>query len=157
MSSANLFELALNGNLVCEAEVSAYVAGHFGVPILMISGDDAICEEVTASLPQCERAVVKQAISYHSADSLTPAAALELLRATTRRAVERRGEVQPVALSNPVTMDLTFKNHRPAELLAYLSNVEQLDAHRVRFVGSDILEVSSFFEFALNYSPDLTP
>ena len=60
-------------------------------------------------------------------------------------------------LNGPVTMDLTLKDHRPAELLSYLPNVEQLDAHRVRFVGSDILEVSSFFEFALNYSADLKP
>lgn len=157
MSSANVFEFALNGNLVCEAELSAYLAGHFDVPILMISGDDAICDEVTGSLPQCERAVVKQAVSYHSADSLTPADAIDVLRAAVRKACDRRSEIKPVALTGPVTMDLTFKNHRPTELLAYLSNVEQLDAHRVRFVGSDILEVSSFFEFALNYSPDLKP
>lgn len=157
MSSANVFELRLNDELVCEAELSAYLAGHFDVPILMISGDDAICDEVASSLPQCEPAVVKQAISYHSADSLTPTDAIDVLRAATRRAANRRSEIKPVVLSGPVTMDLTFKNHRPTELLAYLPNVEQLDAHRVRFVGRDILEVSSFFEFALNYSPDLKP
>src|SRR5690606_32727434 len=113
MSSANVFEVALNGTKVCEAELSAYIAGHFGVPIMMISGDDAVCEEVTKTLPQCARAVVKQAISYHSADSLTPNDAIEVLRATTRQAVQRRGEMQPVALAGPVSMDLTFKNHRP--------------------------------------------
>lgn len=157
MSSANLFELTLNDKLVCEAELSAYLAGHFGVPILMVSGDDAVCEEVTAALPQCEPAIVKRALSYHSANSLAPADAIDVLRAATRRASSRRDEVQPTTLNGPVTMDLTFKNHRPTELLAYLPNVEQLDAHRVRFVGQDILEVSSFFEFALNYSPDLNP
>jgi D-amino peptidase len=157
MSSANVFELALNGKLVCEAELSAYLAGHFGVPILMVSGDDAICQEVTTTMPQCEPAIVKQAISYHSANSLAPADAIDVLRSSTRRAIDRRREIKPSVLSGPVTMDLTFKNHRPTELLAYLPDVEQLDAHRVRFVGNDILEISSFFEFALNYSPDLKP
>jgi len=157
MSSANLFELTLNGKLTCEAELSAYLAGHFGVPILMVSGDDAICQEVTATMPHCEQAVVKQALSYHSADSLTPADAVDALRGATRRAVRRRSEIQPTVISGPVTMDITFKNHRPTELLGYLPNVEQLDAHRVRFVAKDILEASSFFEFALNYSPDLKP
>lgn len=157
MSSANVFELALNGKLVCEAELSAYLAGHFGVPILMVSGDDAICQEVTTTMPQCEPAIVKQAISYHSANSLAPADAIDVLRSSTRRAIDRRREIKPSVLSGPVTMDLTLKNHRPTELLAYLPNVEQLDAHRVRFVGNDILEISSFFEFALNYSPDLKP
>lgn len=157
MSSANVFELALNGRLVCEAELSAYLAGHFEVPVWMISGDDAICDEIVGSMPHCEQAVVKQAISYHSADSLVPKDAIEVLRGATRKAAGRRKEIKPVALPGPVTMDLAFKNHRPTELLAYLPNVEQLDAHRVRFVGKDILEVSSFFEFALNYSPDLKP
>lgn len=157
MSSANVFELSLNGRLVCEAELSAYLAGHFEVPVWMLSGDDAICDEIVGSMPNCEPAVVKHAISYHSADSLVPKDALEVLRGATRKAVARRKEIQPVALAGPVTMDLAFKNHRPTELLAYLPNVEQLDAHRVRFVGKDILEVSSFFEFALNYSPDLKP
>jgi D-amino peptidase len=157
MSSANVFDLALNGKLVCEAELSAYLAGHFGVPILMISGDDAICQEVSTTMPQCETAIVKQAISYHSANSLTPTDASDALRSATHRAIERRHEIKPSSLHGPITMDLTFKNHRPTELLAYLPNVEQLGAHRIRFVGKDILEASSFFEFALNYSPDLKP
>lgn len=157
MSSANVFDVALNGAKVCEAELSGYIAAHFKVPILMLSGDDAICAEIAASLPECEPAVVKHAISYHSADSLTPADAIGVLRSATRRAIDRRSEIQPRALTGAVTMDITFKNHRPTELLAYLPNVEQLDAHRVRFVGQDITEVSSFFEFALNYSPDLKP
>lgn len=157
MSSANVFEVALNGKAVCEAELNAYLAGHFDVPVLMISGDDAICDEITGTMPQCVQAVVKRAISYHSADSLAPTDAIDVLRAATRRALEQQRTIAPIALTGPVTMDLVFKNHRPAELLAYLPNVEQLDAHRVRFVGSDILEVSSFFEFALNYSPDLKP
>jgi D-amino peptidase len=157
MSSANIFEVALNGTLVCEAELSAYIAAHFKVPILMLSGDDAVCAEIATGLPDCEQAIVKRALSYHSADSLTPADACDVLRAATRRALERRSTIQARALQGAVTMDITFKNHRPTELLAYLPSVEQLDAHRVRFVGKDILEVSSFFEFALNYSPDLKP
>lgn len=157
MSSANVFEVALNGQPVCEAELSAYLAGYFGVPILMVSGDDAFCQEAKVSMPQCETAIVKQAISYHSANSLVPSDASNVLRSSTRRAIERRHEVQASVLTGPINMDITFKNHRPVELLAYLPNVEQLDAHRVRFVGSNILEASSFFEFALNYSPDLKP
>ena len=157
MSSANVFDVSLNGKKVCEAELSAYIAAHFQVPILMISGDDAVCDEIASSLPKCEQAIVKRALSYHSADSLSPADALGVLRIATRRALERRAGIQPCPLAGKVTIDITFKNHRQTELLAYLPSVEQLDAHRIRFVGQDILEVSSFFEFALNYSPDLKP
>jgi len=156
MSSAHLYEVAINGARICEAELSAFLAGHFGVPILMLSGDDAIADEIAERIP-CERAVVKRAISYHSAESLTPADAIAVLRQATRAAVQRRAEIQPLQLEGPVQFDVAFKNLRPAELLGYLPNVERLDAHTVRFVGVDILEVSAFFEFAMNYSPDLRP
>jgi D-amino peptidase len=56
-----------------------------------------------------------------------------------------------------VTLDLRFKNYRPAQLLAYLPIVEQTDAHAVRFKGKDILEVSRFLEFVTNYEPGLSP
>lgn len=156
MSSAHLFEVAINGRPACEAEISAWLAGHFDVPILMLSGDDAIAAEIEGRIP-CECAVTKRALSFHSALSMTPADAIDALRRTVRRALERRAEIPSTALEGPVTLDLTMQRHRPAELLGYLPNVEQLDAHTVRFVGRDILEASAFFEFVLNYSPELAP
>ncbi len=157
MSSACLFEVALNGRPVCEAELNAAIAGHFGVPVLMLSGDDAIAREVEESLPDTEKVVLKRAISFHSAESVVPSDAIEMLRSGVRQSLARRAEIVPRPVDAPVTLDLTWKNHRPAELLAYLPVVEALDAHRVRFVAKDVLEASRFLEFALNYDPTLQP
>jgi D-amino peptidase len=48
MSSANLTSIKVNGVEMPEAGISALIAGHFGVPVVMISGDDAIADEATA-------------------------------------------------------------------------------------------------------------
>src|SRR5262245_39864911 len=45
-SSANLTRVALNGANVTEGSWNAAIAGHFGVPIVMMSGDDAAIAEV---------------------------------------------------------------------------------------------------------------
>ncbi len=157
LSSARLADVRLNGVSVPEAGISAAVAGHFGVPVVMISGDSAAVAEARALIGAIEGAVVKWAYSFHSARTLTPEAADRLIRETARRALERLDDFKPYRLDTPVTLDVRFKNYRPAELLAYLPIVERTDAHAIRYVGRDVLEVSRFLEFMLNYSASLEP
>ncbi|MGH7445297.1 MAG: M55 family metallopeptidase [Longimicrobiales bacterium] len=157
MSSATLAAIRLNGQPMSEAGISAAIAGHFGVPVVLITGDNAAVAEAQQMIGDIEGAVVKQAISFHAAKTLTPQAAQALIRERAQAAVARRNEIQPFTLQAPVTLELTFKNYRPAEMLAYLPNVERVDAHTVRFVGRDIIEVSKFIEFAMTYEPGLTP
>ena len=157
ISSATLAAVKLNGEPMSEAGISAAIAGHFGVPVVLITGDDAAVAEARRMIGDIEGAVVKQAISFHSATTLTPQAARALIRERAQAAVARRATMTPYVLSAPVTLDLTFKNYRPAEMLAYLPNVARIDAHTVRFVGRDMIEVSKFIEFAMTYEPALTP
>jgi D-amino peptidase len=72
ISSARLADVRLNGISMPEAGINAAIAGHFDVPVILISGDDAIVMEATDLLGNIEGAVVKWAISFHSAKTLTP-------------------------------------------------------------------------------------
>lgn len=157
MSSGRLAGVYLNGVAVPEAGINAAIAGHFGVPVIMISGDDAIAEEVRSLVGDIETAVVKWAISFHSARTLIPAAAYDLIREQVRTATERLDDFEPYLIERPVTLDVTFKNYRPAEVLAYLPIVERTDSHSIRFVGRDMIEVSRFLEFLLSYDGSLAP
>lgn len=157
MSSANLADVKLNGVSVPEAGLNAAIAGHFGVPVALITGDEAIVQEARALLGDVEGAVVKWPYGFHSARTLTPEASCELIRARAKAAVERARQRKPYRLAAPVELELRFKNYRPAELLAYLPNVRRVDAHSVRFRGKDILEVAKFIEFVLHYEPGLSP
>lgn len=157
MSSARLADVRLNGISVPEAGINAAIAGHFGVPVIMISGDDAVVEEVRGLLGDIEAAVVKWAIGFHSARTLMPEAALELIRERVGAALARIEEFEPYRPRTPITLDVRFKNYRPAEVLAYLPIVERTDAHSIRFVGEDMVEVSRFLEFLLTYEPSLAP
>jgi D-amino peptidase len=157
MSSGRLAGVYLNGVAVPEAGINAAIAGHFGVPVIMISGDDAIADEARTLLGDIETAVVKWAISYHSARTLMPGAAYDLIHEKVRTAVERIDDFQPYVLDGPITFDVTFKNYRPSEVLAYLPIVERTDSHSIRFVGKDMIEVSRFLEFLLSYDGSLAP
>ena len=74
-SSATVLELRVNGAPHNEAGINAIRLGHFGVPVALVAGDDALAAEVETLLPWAERVVVKRALGYSAADSLPPDAA----------------------------------------------------------------------------------
>jgi D-amino peptidase len=157
ISSARLAEVRLNGSPVSEAAINAAIAGHFNVPVIMVSGDDAVVRETRAAVGDVEGAVVKWSYGFHSARTLTPEAAYGLIGEKVRKAIARIKEFKPLKLKTPVQLDVRFKNYRPAEVLAYLPIVERTDSHSIKYIGKDMVEVSRFIEFITTYEPGLEP
>jgi D-amino peptidase len=156
-SSARLHSVKLNGQVASEGSFNAAVAGHFGVPVVFVSGDDAAVAEVRAQLGDVEAVETKRHLGFHAAETLTPAAACARIAEGVKRALARRAGFKPFRVATPVTLDVTFKNYRPAEVAAYLRGIQRVDAHTIRFVGQDMLEVSAFQVFLTNYSLELEP
>ena len=157
LSSARLADVRLKGVSVSEAGLNAAIAGHFNVPIIMVSGDDAVVKETTALLGNIEGAVVKWSSGFHSAKTMTPEASYQLIREKAQRAVSRIREFKPYKLNAPIELDVRFKNYRPSEVLSYLSIVQRTDSHSIRFVGKDIIEISKFLTFINTYELGLEP
>jgi len=157
ISSARLADVQLQSQSVSEAGLNAAIAGHFNVPVIMVSGDEAVVKETTALLGDVEGATVKWASGFHSAKTLMPEAAYQLIREKVKKAIGRIGSFKPYKLKPPIRLDVRFKNYRPSEMLSYLSIVERTDAHNIRFIGKDMVEVSKFLEFIVTYDPSLEP
>jgi D-amino peptidase len=157
MSSANLTAVRINAVEMSEGSINALIAGHFDVPIIMVSGDDATIEEVTRVVGDMETAVVKEAISFHAAKTLTPAAAAKLIGQKVEAAVRRIGDFRPFKMQGPYAVDISFKHYQPAQLLAYLPICEQVDSHTIRFVAADMVEAAKFMGFVTRYRVDITP
>ncbi len=157
MSSANITGLKLNGISMSEGSMNAAIAGHFGVPVIMVSGDDAAVAENQAVIGDLEGAVVKWAESFHSATTLTPEAAYEVIGSATRSAVERIDRFKPFVLDTPIKLELSLKHYQPVELLAYLPGFERMDSHTIGYTAKDIIEVSKVLGFVLEYQVDLQP
>jgi len=131
MSSANVTDLRLNGKSMSEGSMNAAIAGQFGVPVIMVSGDDVAVAETQVIVGDMEGAVVKWAKGFHSARTLTPEAAQEVIRTRTASAVSRIGEFEPYVLETPIEVELSLKHYQPVELLAYLPNIERVNSHTV--------------------------
>lgn len=156
-SSGRLTRVALNGIPVTEGAFNAAIAGHFNVPVIIMSGDDAALAEVRSLVGNMEGAETKKALSFHAAETITPEASCRLIAQKVRAALARRQDFKPYRLQAPVTLEMAFKNYRPVELLGWLRGVERIDSHTIRYRGQDILDVSDFIQFLTHYDFNLEP
>jgi D-amino peptidase len=136
-SSASVLELRVNGVPHNEAAVNAIRLGHHGVPVILVAGDDALAGEVEQLLPWAERVVVKRALGYSVADSMTPQEAREAIRAGMKRAVERIDEMRLYAPAAPLEGELDFRLPIMADYAAVLPGVERVGGRTVAFRADD--------------------
>jgi D-amino peptidase len=73
----------LNGEPTGETRLNAAYAGHFGIPVLLVAGDDAVCEEARRLLGDVETVAVKDGIDKFTANCLHPQVAQERIREAT--------------------------------------------------------------------------
>ncbi len=122
-SDTRVAELRLNGRPFGEIGLNAAVCGHFGVPVIMISGDQTACAEAVEFLGPVETAVVKQAHSRMAAECLPPAVTAELIAQAATRALGRlqKGEAPaPLRLAYPVTVAVDFNQSEMADRAALM-------------------------------------
>ncbi len=100
-SSAAIEKMMLNGRPVGEIALEALQIGHFGVPLAMVSADEAGCREALHWLGDVEVAPTKRGLSTHQAISLHPDDACDLIRSRAQAALERLKDFRPFALPPP--------------------------------------------------------
>ncbi len=156
-SSARITRVAINGKTVSEGAWGAAIAGHYGVPVVMMSGDDAAIAEVRAVVGDIEAAETKRALSFHSANTLTPAASYELIARKVKAALARLKDFKPYRVESPLSIEIGFKHYTPVEMLAWLKMFERVDSHTIRFRARDMLEASDIENFITSYNFALEP
>ena len=150
-SSARLTSVKVNGKVMSEGSWNAAVAGEFGVPVIMIAGDDAAVNEVKALIGNAEGAIVKESISFHSAKSLHPDAAYDLIAEKTSYAVKNIKKYKPYKMKGPLTVSVSFKHYQPSQILSYLKMFKRTDSHTIEFKAKNMIEASHIMRVVTGY------
>ncbi len=146
-SSRTVAKVWLNDILTGEYGLNAAVAGHFGVPVIMVSGDQTACAQVTELLGDVETAVVKQSTGRFSAECLPPQVTQGLIFECAARAVGRLadGDVpDPFVLDTPVRVEVEFIASEMADRAARIP-FAQREGTRVSLSMQEMTQVYNGF------------
>ena len=152
--SGDVIELTLNGMLMSETTFNAAIVGHFGVPVIMVSGDDAYTEYATEVLGPIETATVKWAYGAISERTKSLRASCTLITEKVKAALGRVDEFSLYRLDGPLDLQIEISTRLKAEILAFVPGVERLSSHRIGIQVSDIVAASRFMNLYLRINAD---
>ena len=136
--NGQLKAVRLNGREVGEYGLNASLAGHYGVPVVLITGDRAVTEQARGFIPGIETVAVKEGIGRTAARTLHPEEARERIAAGVPAALARRGQIQPVRLSRPVTIEVELTNSAQADASMMVPGMQRVSARVVRYEAADM-------------------
>jgi len=143
--AGSIFGLSFNGTEVGEIGTDAALCGALGVPVGLVAGDRAACEEARALLGAIETVEVKDGISRSAARCLpVPQARAQIERAAAR-AVEHAGDHTPFGFPGPVTAEVVFTDPSYADALEHLDFVERIDGRTIRIQAPDYVQAFERF------------
>jgi D-amino peptidase len=134
------YEVRVNGEPTTETELNAAVAGIYGVPVGLVTGDDKICAVAAKKLSGVRTVVVKEAFGRNVARSLHPQAARDAIRRAAAEAVAARNELIPFTLDPPIALEADVANTSATDVCALAPGVERVGARTVRFETDDFRE-----------------
>ena len=148
-SDSTLYDVRVNGMPCTEALLNAALLGEYGTPVVLVTGDRTTIETVRASLPWITGVVVKDAIGYYSANTLTPSAACDAIRAGARDALAALPRAKPFTFDAPVELVIETVKTEQADFMELLPRVERIGARTIRFCADDYFTVFRAFLAAM--------
>ncbi len=136
-TAETLYEVRVNGIVCSEALLNAALAGHYGIPVLLVSGDDVIVEHVRVHLPWAVGVAVKSGIGHYATESMTPHAAQAALREGAAQAIRRAPAARPFTFSSPIELELDTARAEHADFIALMPRFERISGRTVRFVADE--------------------
>jgi D-amino peptidase len=138
--TSRVYECRINGQPVGELALNAAMAGVYGVPVALVSGDQSLAAEARALLGErVETIVVKEAVGRFAARSLAPSVACERIRVGATAALRRQH--LPFTISAPIRLEVDFVVTQMADMAELVPGSTRTTGRTVAYSGDDYREV----------------
>jgi D-amino peptidase len=130
----------INGAELPELGLNAAIAGYYGVPVVLVSGDTAVCRQAGEVLGKDVVTVaVKEAYGRLAAKLVPMGEARRMIKAGVKDALGKLGRVKPFKIASPYTFELGYHVSAQADMAAMLTEVKRVDARTVAFTADDFI------------------
>jgi D-amino peptidase len=140
----------LNGRSVGELGLNAALAGLFGVPVALVTGDAATAEEAGDLLPGVETVVVKKGLGAYAAQCLHPAECRRRIREGARSALAKVGGLKPWLPEQPTRLELDVTTASSADQLERIPGLKRVGPLTVASEPAPFRQVFDFFHMAVD-------
>ena len=143
--TGTIASIQVDGRAMSEGGLNARVAGAFGVPVALATGDDDFVREIRTLVEgDFETVAVKRTIRLQTAELLHPEESRRLIGEAARRAIGKLSSLRPTQAKRPTTVEITYKSPDLADIAAVIPTVERTGRFSVRFQSDDYLKAYQF-------------
>ncbi|MFH1422830.1 MAG: M55 family metallopeptidase [Planctomycetota bacterium] len=142
-------EVKINGTLFGETALNSALAGHYGVPIVLVSGDQTLCAEARRFIPKITAFCSKTALSGLAAKIPVPQVIKEKLRKAAKIAIEQRKIVKPFSVKTPIVFEVTYNAPRWTDAACLIPWIKRISSRKIRFKCDDFKSAYSAFRSTL--------
>ncbi|GAA2412201.1 M55 family metallopeptidase [Streptomyces glaucosporus] len=129
----------LDGERASEGRLNAAVAAEFGVPVVLVTGDDRTCEDARGYAPDALGVAVKDCVSRYAAVCRTPARTAADIRAAAKEAAALAVRREPAG-PRPRTVELEFDAEHLTGAATLVPGVERTGERRVAYTSPSMYE-----------------
>lgn len=134
-----VYNIQVNNKDMGELGMNAALAGHFGVPVVLVTGDVKTTDEALRLFKSVEVVTTKEGIGRFAAKSKHPAKAREEIKKKAKKAVKNVSKFHPFVVEPPLRLEMDFMLTHMADRVALIPHIERISARRVGYECNDFL------------------
>ncbi|NUK03926.1 M55 family metallopeptidase [Streptomyces lunaelactis] len=129
----------LNGARASEGLLNAHVVAEYGVPVVLVTGDNLTCVDAGGYAPEARKVAVKDYVSRYAAVCRTPGRTASDIRAAAKEATALARRFEPVR-GGPFTVELEFDAEHLAAAATVVPGVAAGGERRVAYTSGTMYE-----------------
>jgi len=145
-SSGSVMNFSVNGISMPEGGYNSLIAGTYGVPVVFVAGDKALCGQIRTLLGEVETVAVKEGIGA-AALNLHPEVSRKKIRAGVETAVRDLGRYRPYRLDPPYTLVLTLKDEEMVYKGSHYPGATRTGDWELTFTSDDFIDIMNAFSY----------
>ncbi len=140
-----IYSVNINGTPMGEMGMNMALAGHYNVPVVFVSSDEAGCREAATHIPDLQTVAVKKGIGAYAGQCLHPAVCRRHIRAGVSRVLAEKTRPTPLTIPDPVSMQVSLTTTSGADRILRMPGTRRMDGRTVLWEGKSILEAYRAF------------
>jgi D-amino peptidase len=137
-TNQTIISVSLNGEILGEMGMNAYLAAYYHVPVVLVAGDSAATREARGLLGDIETVVTKEGITRTSALCRNPEKVQAEIASAAKRSIRKNVEDPQLSLTESLTLQVTFHRASHADMAELIPGTCRLSGREVNWSGGDM-------------------